>query len=352
MNTEQKRELQTLIESQRSEALQNLLRGKPGVGQLLRRVEWGEKLLACTSPKWKPDAWVALGVAAISTFVAIVLLSIPVHDTPIHAELHVEAVVVKLAAGLHWLPTQTESLRFRFMDSLTEAQFPAKPLYRDNAGGISVESMGDVRVSDLSIQDGGSLVIAAQDATSLELRGEGCAVESHLSGEVPGASLKYVDGDPREPTSIAGDFARVKSAASGATMRVSTEVFALDLAKSDRLAFVRRSSQGLEFGRAVSSVLSGKITFFDDGGRTQELRAGDLLAFDGTMGALAIRPRAEGLLVSFDGRVKNVELGPAGRSANPSLLAYFKQNNKFALAGWAVAAIWGFLWSTRQVLRR
>lgn len=353
MTPEEKSHLRSLIKAERRLALKDLLARNPGVSRRFRRIEWSEKLLEAERSQWRADSWAALAVAGVSVVAAAMLLFTPKRNTPVHAEIRAESVVLQVAKGMRWTPTPTEGLRLLSMDGAGQVWLPRKQQENDPYGGIRLSNVGarNVRVSELTLSGSGQVLIWPEGSREFELQLQGASAEGHLSGEEAGATLEtHVRGDVKT-TDIFDEFVRVKSGSSGMTIRAAGDAFALTASPLVRIGFVRRAVEDLESGRHISSVLGGKVMFFEDGGRSESLQAGELVWLDAPRGQVAVRPRGDFLLLSFDGRVDRVTMGIEERWANPSWLAYLQHNRQLALSGWALAAIWGFLWSARQVLR-
>jgi hypothetical protein len=355
MNHKTTRQLKQLIKDERHLAATALLDARQSDGQPhLDRIEAAEKLISGRHAGWRTDAWVAFAVAGVTVLLVGALLVMRVGNTAVHFEGRVEAISILLPKGVHWSSASRDRLHLRSVDSVSQLWLPGESVKSDPRCGLTVRNEGtDVRLTELESHGTAWLTFRPTEG-GMELQTEGAPSDYRFTGETAPATVSWTAGDPKAiaQADLTDEFMRARTACGGSSLSVDGGVFELDDAGVERVAFLRRGSEGVEVGGHVSSFLGGNITFFDSGKTAESLRSREQIGISKPTGRLTVRPDHDSLLVTFDGHIDNITLGPDQRSANPSRLAYMKNNQQLLLAGWALAGVWGLLWSARQLLMK
>lgn len=272
------------------------------------------------------------------------------YDTPIHFEGRAEAIILELPHGLAWSAAPDERLRLRSLDGVSSLWLPSAGRTDDAGCGISVANPGskDIRLVELAVPADSSLSFWPAEDAGLEVQAQAAGLDIRFAGQDAKAAIEWSSAGKHQTVAVADEFVRAASACGGSTLVLSGGVLAFDALKAGQIAFLRRGVEEQQLGRYVSSLLSGKLIFYDAGAEAQSLLARELIWLDLPTGRMTLRAQGESLLVTFDGRVHEVLRG--GRSMNPSRLAALRENDQVLLAGWALVAVWGFLWSARQLL--
>jgi hypothetical protein len=353
MDSKTRRRLRQFLRDERRRATSALVTGKADVQGHMERIEAAEKLLNERS-SWRPDSLIAIVVAVLTALLVGLLLMLRIHDTPVHFTGRAEAIVLHFPNGVRWSAAPHELLQLRSIHGANRLWLPRSPRIDDPACGLSLENPGasDLRLVELAASGESWLTFWPTGDGGLEIETQGAQFDYRFSGEGEATRAEWRSIEGLATVNLAGEFVRAGTGCGGSTLRLQGAALAFDGLSAGRITFLRRGAEDLQAGGFVSSLLEGAVIFSDVGDDARRLRIGELVWLEEPSGQMTVRTGRESLHLTFDGRVDEIVLGRERRSANPSRLAYLRQNEQMLLIGWGLVAIWGFLWSARQLLFR
>jgi hypothetical protein len=353
MDQKTRRRLGKLVRDERRRLALALLSGEGDPKEHIQRIEAAESLLDERS-WWRPDALIAIVVAVLTALLVGWLLLAKIHDTPVHFAGRAEAVVVHFPKGVSWSAAPHERLLLGSLSGSHRLWLPHGVRAEDPGCELSLENPhgSDIRLIELAAEGESWLTFWPTGDGGLEVEARGAPFRYRFSGEGDKAPAEWRSAAGTTAVDLAGEFVRAASGCGESTVRLYGGALAFEDLAAGEVAFLRRGAEGLQVGRYVSSLLEGEVTFFDVSAEARKLRSGELVRLERASGPMIVRPERESLQLTFDGRIDQIVLGRERHSANPSRLAYLKQNEQILLLGWGLIAVWSFLWSARELLLR